>query len=224
MESFILFSDTKCVSIGKDTLVKELPFVKELAAFQQEQALFAQVSAPVNAFFTVASGLRGLYFNTELKDFTTFGVAEQKPIVIGTKAFHDIVLPADSGVGELCVWLFPDALQLVAGDQVYLNGKKLTPGTYPMPLGSGLWVGDFYLIWRGKYLTCGGGFAEVRLNIAVYVPKRYENFPYYTRSPRIIKRQPSNRIELKGPTERTEKKKGELVGLIIPPLIITAVP
>lgn len=51
----------------------------------------------------------------------------------------------------------------------------------------------------------------------------FEGFPHYKRSPRLIKRVPTDKITISNPPQKSSKNKNSLVQLILPPLIMLCV-
>jgi len=106
---------------------------------------------------------------------------------------------------------------------VYLNGKKIQCSDYELNHGDSFWVGYNRFVMHSGYIECTGEYYKSHLNISTTTPEPYEDFPNYTRSPRIIKREPTDTIELTAPKEKEERKKGELVKVILPPLLMMLV-
>jgi len=106
---------------------------------------------------------------------------------------------------------------------VYLSGKKITAGEHPISPGDSFWAGSTRFVMHEGYIECAGTEYISHLNISTMTPEPYEDFPNYTRSPRIIKREPTETIELTAPKEKEERKKGELVKIILPPLLMMIV-
>ncbi len=51
----------------------------------------------------------------------------------------------------------------------------------------------------------------------------FEGFPHYKRSPRLIKRVPTDKIAINRPVEKGKKEKANLIQLIVPPIIMLGV-
>lgn len=49
---------------------------------------------------------------------------------------------------------------------------------------------------------------------------KFEGFPEYKRSPRIIKECPEDIVEIKNPPNKVERKKGQLARIIVPPIVM----
>ena len=110
-------------------------------------------------------------------------------------------------------------LDVVSG-AVFLNGKELYSGRYPIMHGDCILIGSFKITHKKEYIECNGAGYICNLNIAVSVPKKYGEFPVYKRSPRIIKKQPEDTIDIIEPAQKEKRKKGEIVKIILPPIIM----
>jgi S-DNA-T family DNA segregation ATPase FtsK/SpoIIIE len=111
---------------------------------------------------------------------------------------------------------------LVQAGTVYLNGAQIVSGCYSLDEGDVLFFDGTEILYNTDYISCIGRSFKCRLN--AYYSKRQlpEDFPKYTRSPRIIKREPTANVELQIPKDREKAKKGGLVKLILPPLAMAA--
>ncbi|MCL2362043.1 MAG: type VII secretion protein EssC [Defluviitaleaceae bacterium] len=106
---------------------------------------------------------------------------------------------------------------------LYLNGKKINAGNHPIHPGDSIWAGTTKLTLREDYISCIGENYSSNLNISTHTPEKYDEFPIYKRSPRIIKREPTETVEITPPKEKDEPKKGELLKTILPPLLMVGV-
>jgi len=61
------------------------------------------------------------------------------------------------------------------------------------------------------------------LNISIKTPEPYTGFPDYKRSPRLIKRQPTDEIEIKSPPKKEKEKKWALLKVILPPMMTSMI-
>jgi len=116
-----------------------------------------------------------------------------------------------------CIAFIEEALLRVIEGSLYLNGKRIKAGEYELVEGDRLFVDDFELLYRRNYLAIAGQ-ATCLLNEQFVASEFPEDFPEYTRSPRIIKREPNETVELAAPPSKGEKKKGAILKLILPPL------
>lgn len=105
--------------------------------------------------------------------------------------------------------------------EVYVNGEKvavadLTPGDKIL-------IGETEFIYHEEWLEiCGvcGETYETDLISYIGKPERFEDFPIYKRSPRIIKTEPYAKIQIKTPDKEERQKRGELVKRILPSCVM----
>lgn len=105
--------------------------------------------------------------------------------------------------------------------EVYVNGEKvavadLTPGDKIL-------IGETEFIYHEEWLEiCGvcGETYETDLISYIGKPERFDDFPIYKRSPRIIKTEPYAKIQIKTPDKEERQKKGELVKRILPSCVM----
>ena len=136
-----------------------------------------------------------------------------------------------------------DKLSILQGESIYLNGKKVSVGDHPLSPGDSIWVGTIKIIPHNGYIECVGvdldteaaidadtdsssslgiGYT-INLNISPAPPTPYAGFPDYKRSPRIIKRLPTEDAEIKSPQKKEEKKKWEILKVVLPPVMMSGV-
>lgn len=105
--------------------------------------------------------------------------------------------------------------------EVYVNGEKvavaeLTPGDKIL-------IGETEFIFHEEWIEiCGvcGETYETDLISYIGKPERFEDFPIYKRSPRIIKTEPYAKIQIKTPDKEERQKRGELVKRILPSCVM----
>lgn len=151
-----------------------------------------------------------------------FSVKGVNPLRIGNaKSCH---IRLHSVLAEIAVFEKHIHIMSMENDKgVYLNGKKVEIGEYPINFGDFLWIGLIKIVVYKGYIECSGKDFSTRLNISVTRPEPYSEFPIYKRSPRIIKRQPTGKVELAAPKQKEERKKAELLRIILPPMMTSAV-
>lgn len=106
---------------------------------------------------------------------------------------------------------------------LYLNGKKLAAGVHPISMGDSIWAGITNIVPHEKYISCIGENFTTSLNISTHTPEPYDEYPIYKRSPRIIKREPTEDVEITAPKDKQEAKRGELARVVLPPLAMMMV-
>ena len=102
--------------------------------------------------------------------------------------------------------------------RLYRNGVRLRPGTYDLWEGDCLFTGKVKFTVTKDQISVMGEGCLVKLNEPLDQPEQAEGFPVYKRSPRIIKRVPSEQVEIQKPASKEEQKKGELFKRLVPPL------
>lgn len=127
-------------------------------------------------------------------------------------------------------WVKKDLfVRLYENDGILLvNGKRVKKYEGKFNIGDSFII-DGVLIERRKYqLKIIGILQPVHLNPMFIFAQAYQSeypvdFPNYRRSPRIYLRAPEDKIQLNAPKARKEKRKGEILRTIIPPLGMIAI-
>lgn len=160
------------------------------------------------------NGLSFLYFEDKPVNYSTINI---NILQIGCEGQKHIIVEeaVDIAIKEM-------KLEIMEGC-MYQNGKLLKPGIYTLQYGDCLLIGTMKLIWHKNYVTVSGNGYLSNLNLAVTVPEAFEDYPIYKRSPRIIKRQPEDKIEIFAPKPKEKRKKGQLIKTILPPLLMLCV-
>lgn len=109
-------------------------------------------------------------------------------------------------------------------EQVYWNQRRLRKKQVRILKGDCLLAGSIKICFFTDCIRVYGnkGDYESELLPALYKSVPFNGFPDYKRSPRIIKRVPKEKVEIKSPPERKEADKGGLAMLILPSLATTA--
>lgn len=157
---------------------------------------------------------------SEEHHFSTIGIS---PLRIGNSFGDHIHLDSNSDPTPASFALQGGYLHVLNATALYLNGKKITEGTHTIMLGDSIWADTTNIVVHKNYITCFGTGYTSHLNISTFTPEKYSEFPIYKRSPRIIKREPTDTIEITAPDKKQEFKKGELLKIILPPLAMVAV-
>ena len=93
---------------------------------------------------------------------------------------------------------------------------ELTPGDKIL-------IGETEFIYHEEWIEiCGvcGETYETDLISYIGKPERFDDFPIYKRSPRIIKTEPYAKIQIKTPDKEERQKRGELVKRILPSCVM----
>jgi len=213
MSALVLFDDTRCREFSPSATPSELPstYIKTLAGLKPDLPLVDQVTFASNKLHSLNKGLNGLLADGVEQHFSTVGI---NPIRVGTSPGDHILLNDTASTFAI----YTDSLDLLDGHDVYLNGKKAEPGRHEINLGDSIWIGATRIIVHQGYISCSGQAYESRLNVSTLTPEVYSEFPIYKRSPRIIKREPSETINLASPRSKDEPRRGELIRTVLPPL------
>ena len=139
-------------------------------------------------------------------------------IRLGTGKNCDVTIT--SGAALECV-LEPHLLRVETGD-AYHNGKRVKGKEVPLSPGDSLVFPRLRVsVQAGRIiLNCAPGSVKSSLCDAGCATEHFEGFPLYKRSPRIIKRLPDDTVNLTNPSEKPKKKKGQLLRMIAPPLVM----
>ena len=116
----------------------------------------------------------------------------------------------------------PGTLNILSGS-VYINGTKAGSGLYELRGGDRLYANGVEMYLGGDHVGIRGEGYTTSLNEYIPRTEHLEDFPDYKRSPRIIKHEPTQAVELQAPPSEAEKKKGELLKLILPTVGMAAV-
>lgn len=108
---------------------------------------------------------------------------------------------------------------------VFFNGVLLEETDMPYVSGDVLVVGGMRFVLLEHRIEVNADEAAYQSRLLEVKPdsRYYEGFPFYRRSPRIIKRVETENITMKRPSESKEKKKAGLLQLIVSPLIMLCI-
>lgn len=108
---------------------------------------------------------------------------------------------------------------------VYWNQRRVTQNTFRVFRGDSLLIGKIKIIFYSGNIQIFGD--KDKFQSSLMPLKRedlpYKGFPDYKRSPRIIKRVPLDKIEIKSPPDKIAGKKGGMAMLILPTLATSSV-
>ncbi len=111
----------------------------------------------------------------------------------------------------------------VFGGSVYVNGRKKSKGRYHLNIGDIVLAGKMKLSPETDGIICSGTGYECRLCYKISGNKVFDEYPVYKKSPRIIKKEPTDTIEILDPPQKEKRKKGEIVKMILPPAVMICV-
>lgn len=104
---------------------------------------------------------------------------------------------------------------------IYLNQRRLNKDNFKLLKGDCIFISDTVISFYPKYIRIEMTDEAFNSKLLQYIHSKipFEKFPEYKRSPRIVKRVPSNTIELKSPPEVMAADKNDLWMTVAPPLI-----
>lgn len=140
-------------------------------------------------------------------------------IRIGTAENSDIYLTKSSNINLV---IESSKLYFSNDFSVYLNGKKCINNPQDLIEGDLIFVDNIKINYYENSLIVEGSeeFYKTSLNKLELNDEKFEEFPKYKRSPRIIKEVPTDKISFKKPPSKAENKKGQLAKLIVPPIVM----
>ena len=151
-------------------------------------------------------------------DTTVIPYPPERKISLGTGEGCDVTITSDRLLD--CI-LEPNLLHLESGI-AYHNGKRIKGKETPLTPGDSLiFPGLRVTVQINRIiLNCAPNSIQTHLCNTGPLEEHFEGFPLYKRSPRIIKRQPDDTVNLTNPGEKPKKKKGRILKLIAPPLVM----
>lgn len=133
---------------------------------------------------------------------------------IGREEYRDICLNA----GDANIVIEDRDLYIISGS-AYHNGRKILTQSIRFDDGDSILIDTIRLSIVGDTLIIEGDGYVCSLQSTASPDARFEGFPTYKRSPRIIKRVPDTQVQFPKLPVFEKQKKGQLVKLILPPLI-----
>ena len=221
MKSLTLFTPKTCHEFSFNAMPYEIPMAHiAMGKYKPDLPLAEQASLIPNQLTPLindpqAGGVTALLTDTTEHHFSTMGIS---PIRAGNSPLDHIHLSDTTTFA-----IYTNTLHILDDSRLYLNGKKIGLGYHPLTLGDSIWADTTNITLHKGYITCAGESYQSRLNISASTPEQYDEFPVYKRSPRIIKREPTEKVALTAPKAKAEFKKGELIKVILPPLTMMIV-
>ena len=104
---------------------------------------------------------------------------------------------------------------------IYVNGKSFKDEVIHISYGDQILIRDIILINKPEIIMIIGNHDSYQTDLveAVKPQTKVRDFPHYRRSPRIVKRMKKGSISLLKPQEKNKMNKGELIAVIVTPLI-----
>ena len=159
---------------------------------------------------------KSIFVDTPPSHFSIIGI---NPVRVGELPNSHITLKDTTAAFAI----HPEIIEVMEDSHIYLNGKKLETGKHTISIGDSLWAGTTHIVVHENYISCTGENYTSRLNLSTHTPEMYDEYPIYKRSPRIIKREPTETVDIAAPKDKQETKKGELARVVLPPLTMMMV-
>lgn len=151
---------------------------------------------------------------TVFEEYEEYDTAHCESLTVGCDETNDIIL-TDS---KTRLVLYGNHVTVLGGT-VYHNGRRTTENHITVENGDVIFTIDIMMIFRAGSIGIWGVHKAQGLWKNVKQLYMDTDFPVYKRSPRIIKRNPEDKIEVMKPEAKPQKNKGTLVRLIVPPLV-----
>ncbi len=165
--------------------------------------------------FSLERNKQGHVFLLLPTEYDAFSTRGETSIVIGNEESCTVRLTAE--VPRVAI--MGNALE--ADNEIFVNGRKMQSADL-IP-GDKLLIGNTEIIYHSDWIDiCGehGETYETELFTYINRPVRFEEYPVYKRSPRIIKTEPYVKVQIKAPEKKEKEKKGELVKRILPSCVM----
>ena len=135
--------------------------------------------------------------------------------------YADVIL-ADIGEGELHIK--ENRMDIAEGMPVCQNGRNISDGSIQLQRGDQISFGKYQITFFDTCIELEGDISmgEIKLLEISGEQKRFVDFPYYKRSPRVIYTVEGEDIQIKTPPAKKEFSKGGIVQMIIPTLSTAA--
>ncbi len=156
---------------------------------------------------TQMSGLVVQVFESNPKSYSTRGIAD---LSIGKGERKVIMIEVDAEM------LIRNGELIVFSGNVYLNGSLCRESRYTLRVGDCLLIGSAKFYFNEYCVTCDGTGYRTNLPELFDTSDIGEDFPQYKRSPRIIKREPTETIDIKDPPSKRERSKGTVLTMLMP--------
>lgn len=153
------------------------------------------------------------------KHFNTKGLGS---LSIGTFKEAHILLNKDEFNKEIDIKIDDYILSIYSESDVYINGKILRNKSEDLLVGDVIFIDGLKITFYLNYIEVVGSLNKYNSKLEEKIIENYyfDNFPIYKRSPRIIKKIKNDDIEIINPPSENKMKKGSLIKIILPPLVM----
>ena len=172
--------------------------------------------------YIVSDEISFLYFKNIEKNTSYFKLFDN--LVIGNDTFSNIKLNIDKNIQLLFKRLNNNLTILINSINIYHNGRLVSKNSINYEYGDLFVINNLRINIYKSYLIIIGSKKDYDTSIEEYIyqDKLFDNFPFYNKSPRIVKRVPTENIYILKPVVKPKREKGELIKIIIPPIVMTS--
>ncbi len=144
--------------------------------------------------------------------YRSYEIEEREILLIGDDSDADIFI---EGIESFEI----RGRYLIASGEIYVNGEQKKECI--LQNGDKIFRKRCEIIYGGTYVSiCTNQNVVTDLDPYINEHRRFEGFPEYRKSPRIVMREPRGKVSLDSPMQGELKKKGELIKRILPGLVM----
>lgn len=135
--------------------------------------------------------------------------------------YADIIL---DDIGEVEFHIKEDRIFISGKSTVYQNGNKISDESAWIQRGDQILFGKYKITFFDECIEINGDISQGEIKL-LEVPgeqKRFADFPYYKRSPRVIYTVEEEDIQIKSPPSKKEFSRGGIMQMVIPTLSTAA--
>lgn len=152
-----------------------------------------------------------------------FNINDKKNIIIGKFKNNDICV--ENLDFTLNIDFNDKQIYIISKSEknnLYFNGVKVKENNFNFDFGDNILFNNIKFNILNCYIEIIGDFKSYSTNLEEYIEMEcfFEDFPKYKRSPRLIKSEPLEKVDILLPPEKPQNKKGYLAKTIIPPLVM----
>lgn len=154
-------------------------------------------------------------------------INDRKKVSIKGRRFVTIGNSKDSSIylkntKDLKVRLEKDRLYNLTEQEIYVNGKLARENLIILRKDDLILIDRIKIAYHKDTLCIEGDLAsyETSLHTMDLEETKFEGFPEYKRSPRIVKECPNEVVDFKSPPSKGERRKGQLARIIVPPIVM----
>lgn len=169
-----------------------------------------------NYTYSDENNISFMYFINERKRILT---KTNSFITIGNSNKNDIYLKTTN---KIKLRLEKNKLYKFEEFKIYINGQMSNENPIILNEYDLILIDKFKITYSKDELFIEGDteLYETILHEDNIDQTKFEGFPEYKRSPRIIKDCPSETVDFKNPPNKAERKKGQLARIIVPPIVM----